>query len=364
MNPGLMEISHSLTGGNLEAQGYWVPFEAAKAIAAKFAHPIRYLLTPIFGHDFPAICVDPNDPDYRDYKISPAIVQRCTEDARKLLVNSASVVANDPDVAKSGALPAHESSETVTAEGSSEPNSSATESPYPLPKKRAKKPLTTPKRAIKRAREVDMDSTASPSPSPETGISTLLPLTYASSSTSGVVPVEKRTPTSPSISPRSIPQHHSAPAPAPPSYASSPTQTGSPNPIGFTPAFGSPGTFWSGPSPSFNHPQGSSNIPVRAPRLIHHTHSFSEPIASYTVLDSAESDAVLSLVQMSQFPIHGIVEGVVPQSARLSRQIMSSSAAAAAAKRDAEGMSVTALVRMKSTEDSSRPVKKARPSSR
>ncbi|EEQ34294.1 conserved hypothetical protein [Microsporum canis CBS 113480] len=40
-NPGLREICHSITGGALAAQGYWMPFDAAKAVAATFCWKIR-----------------------------------------------------------------------------------------------------------------------------------------------------------------------------------------------------------------------------------------------------------------------------------------------------------------------------------
>ncbi|KAF2092183.1 DNA-binding domain of Mlu1-box binding protein MBP1 [Saccharata proteae CBS 121410] len=59
INPGLRDISYSITGGALSAQGYWMPFEAAKAVAATFCHPIRHALTPIFGPDFLPIRSDP-----------------------------------------------------------------------------------------------------------------------------------------------------------------------------------------------------------------------------------------------------------------------------------------------------------------
>ncbi|KAJ5743791.1 apses transcription factor Xbp1 [Penicillium manginii] len=45
-NPGLRDICHSITGGAIAAQGYWMPFEAARALAIRFCHPIRYALTP------------------------------------------------------------------------------------------------------------------------------------------------------------------------------------------------------------------------------------------------------------------------------------------------------------------------------
>lgn len=41
--------------------GYWMPFEAAKAVAATFCWKIRFVLTPLFGLDFPSMCIPPSD---------------------------------------------------------------------------------------------------------------------------------------------------------------------------------------------------------------------------------------------------------------------------------------------------------------
>ncbi|KAJ5156834.1 hypothetical protein N7492_009637 [Penicillium capsulatum] len=80
-NQGLREICHSITGGALAAQGYWMPFEAAKAITATFCWNIRHVLTPLFGIDFPAMCTPPADRthNFEHAIIDPAIVQKCTE---------------------------------------------------------------------------------------------------------------------------------------------------------------------------------------------------------------------------------------------------------------------------------------------
>ncbi|KAL8989600.1 MAG: hypothetical protein Q9177_001553 [Variospora cf. flavescens] len=78
-NPGLKEICHSITGGSLAAQGYWMPFEAARAVAATFCYRIRYVLTPIFGLDFPAQCIPPGAPGYDSMHIAPEIIRNCNE---------------------------------------------------------------------------------------------------------------------------------------------------------------------------------------------------------------------------------------------------------------------------------------------
>ncbi|KAL9098750.1 MAG: hypothetical protein Q9163_005643 [Psora crenata] len=87
-NPGLKEISHSITGGSINAQGYWVPYEAARAIAATFCWEIRYALTPVFGLEFPCMCTEPNDPAFLRISIDQDIVLRCTQTANANRVTS------------------------------------------------------------------------------------------------------------------------------------------------------------------------------------------------------------------------------------------------------------------------------------
>jgi hypothetical protein len=59
--------------------GYWFPFEAAKALAAKFCYRIRYALTIIFGEDFPSLCLPEDHQDFGKYNIDPAIISRCQQ---------------------------------------------------------------------------------------------------------------------------------------------------------------------------------------------------------------------------------------------------------------------------------------------
>ncbi|KAF9635132.1 putative apses transcription factor xbp1 protein [Lasiodiplodia theobromae] len=61
LNPGLRDISHSITGGSLLAQGYWLPYDAARAVAANFCWHLRAALTPLFGPDFVRDCLHPAD---------------------------------------------------------------------------------------------------------------------------------------------------------------------------------------------------------------------------------------------------------------------------------------------------------------
>lgn len=168
MNPGLIDISHSLTGGNLEAQGYWVPFEAARAIATKFAYPIRFLLTPIFGHDFPGDCVAPDQSEYRNYKIDPVIVQRCAEQTREWQ-------ANVPVAASSAISSASSRKDILPSLESTPALSDGSDSPTPYRRKTGKKAIQSKTRGKKRPREEIETSTGklpSRSETPLTMIST------------------------------------------------------------------------------------------------------------------------------------------------------------------------------------------------
>ncbi|KAK5125990.1 hypothetical protein LTR85_011345 [Meristemomyces frigidus] len=77
-NPGLKELSHSITGGALAAQGYWMPYACARAICLTFCYPIRWALTPIFGPSFIKECLRPDSPGYNRFKISSEVV-RCAQ---------------------------------------------------------------------------------------------------------------------------------------------------------------------------------------------------------------------------------------------------------------------------------------------
>ncbi|KAJ4360662.1 uncharacterized protein N0V89_001228 [Didymosphaeria variabile] len=82
-NPGLKDVSYSITGGALVCQGYWMPYQAAKAIAATFCWHIRWVLTPVFGYDFPEMCFHPEDPRYGRFLIAPEIVQECIDETNR-----------------------------------------------------------------------------------------------------------------------------------------------------------------------------------------------------------------------------------------------------------------------------------------
>ncbi|OQE05482.1 hypothetical protein PENVUL_c024G06602 [Penicillium vulpinum] len=125
-NPGLRDICHSITGGALSAQGYWMPYEAARAMATTFCWKIRYALTPLFGTEFPAMCIPPTDrKSHGRMVIPPEIVQRATNTSNyyrtletKSSTNASPPVVNVPSSTHTllhdmGLLSRHESSLTL-----------------------------------------------------------------------------------------------------------------------------------------------------------------------------------------------------------------------------------------------------------
>ncbi|KAI0380085.1 hypothetical protein F5Y04DRAFT_282214 [Hypomontagnella monticulosa] len=98
LNPGLKEITHSITGGSIMAQGYWMPYQCAKAVCATFCHNIAGALIPIFGPDFPGLCAPSEAPEYGRMVIDQNIVIQTAREAehfRRLYSNAlASSTAN------------------------------------------------------------------------------------------------------------------------------------------------------------------------------------------------------------------------------------------------------------------------------
>ncbi|KAF3040539.1 hypothetical protein E8E12_008780 [Didymella heteroderae] len=82
-NPGMKDISYSITGGALVCQGYWVPWQAAREIAATFCWDIRWALTPVFGNDFPQMCRPPHDRSYAKFAINPDTVRFCASETAR-----------------------------------------------------------------------------------------------------------------------------------------------------------------------------------------------------------------------------------------------------------------------------------------
>jgi len=57
--------------------GYWVPWQAARELAATFCWHIRWALTPVFGNDFPQMCIAPHDRAFARFVVHPDTVRFC-----------------------------------------------------------------------------------------------------------------------------------------------------------------------------------------------------------------------------------------------------------------------------------------------
>ena len=78
LNPGLKDLSHSITGGALAAQGYWMPYSCARAVCLTFCYHIRWALTPIFGPSFIRECLSPENPEFGRFRIDAETI-RCAQ---------------------------------------------------------------------------------------------------------------------------------------------------------------------------------------------------------------------------------------------------------------------------------------------
>ncbi|KEQ71732.1 hypothetical protein M436DRAFT_83333 [Aureobasidium namibiae CBS 147.97] len=81
LNHGLRELSFSITGGAIAAQGYWMPYGCARAVCATFCWNLRWALTPIFGPSFIRDCLPPNHPGFARFTIDPDVVRACAREA-------------------------------------------------------------------------------------------------------------------------------------------------------------------------------------------------------------------------------------------------------------------------------------------
>ncbi|QYS93706.1 HTH APSES-type domain-containing protein [Trichoderma simmonsii] len=82
-NPGLRDISPSITGGAVSAQGYWMPYPCARAVCATFCTRIAGALIPLFGPSFPSQCTPSDSPYYNDMVISRLVIMQATEDVAR-----------------------------------------------------------------------------------------------------------------------------------------------------------------------------------------------------------------------------------------------------------------------------------------
>ncbi|KAI8687016.1 HTH APSES-type domain-containing protein [Fusarium sp. Ph1] len=95
LNQGLKEITHSITGGSIAAQGYWMPYQCARAVCATFCYEIAGALIPIFGPSFPSDCVPRDSQGFGRMVIDSQIVVEAAREAniaRRMHLNAAAPV--------------------------------------------------------------------------------------------------------------------------------------------------------------------------------------------------------------------------------------------------------------------------------
>ncbi|EAQ87314.1 hypothetical protein CHGG_03933 [Chaetomium globosum CBS 148.51] len=112
LNPGLKDITYSITGGSIKAQGYWMPYSCAKAVCATFCHEIAGALIPLFGPNFPFECIPKKSHGYGRMSISPEIVERARNDAIALFKPAAALPSPRPSRSVSP-LPSRRSTRTT-----------------------------------------------------------------------------------------------------------------------------------------------------------------------------------------------------------------------------------------------------------
>jgi hypothetical protein len=69
-SPDLEPVIRRVRGGFLKIQGTWVPFDIARALAARTCYFIRYALIPVFGESFPDSCLQPHEPGFGQLQLT------------------------------------------------------------------------------------------------------------------------------------------------------------------------------------------------------------------------------------------------------------------------------------------------------
>ncbi|KAK9466465.1 hypothetical protein V1512DRAFT_263661 [Lipomyces arxii] len=75
--PDLEPVIRRVRGGFLKIQGTWLPFDVARTLASRTCYHIRFALIPLFGPDFPAACLTPDEPGFGQLQLT------LTESARR-----------------------------------------------------------------------------------------------------------------------------------------------------------------------------------------------------------------------------------------------------------------------------------------
>lgn len=128
-NPGLRDITHSITGGAITAQGphplppppteppptnppppppgYWMPYDCARAVCATFCCDIAPALIPLFGPSFPSECIPRHSPSHGRMVIDPSIIASSSRQAHMFRQMNATTPTPTPTSAPTTPLNHH-----------------------------------------------------------------------------------------------------------------------------------------------------------------------------------------------------------------------------------------------------------------
>ncbi|PMD47817.1 hypothetical protein L207DRAFT_416387 [Hyaloscypha variabilis F] len=181
LNPGLKEITHSITGGALAAQGYWMPYSCALAVCTTFCAHIAPALIPIFGPTFPSQCVPPEAPEHGRMIIDPQLVIDATTESEAYRLQYSTF---SPKSARESYSP----SRSIRSDRIAEPLSMRSTPPHLGRRLRLKRPFGDSVSPYGTPTETDMDTNGSETSSGEGGGYFHSPITPGSTNSASQAP--------------------------------------------------------------------------------------------------------------------------------------------------------------------------------
>ncbi|KAF2149372.1 hypothetical protein K461DRAFT_296846 [Myriangium duriaei CBS 260.36] len=79
MTPGLPDLAVNITGGKIDIQGFWIPYDAALELCARFAYDLRAVLYPMFGPAILRRAIAEGRPSFKDWVLPTALVTQCRD---------------------------------------------------------------------------------------------------------------------------------------------------------------------------------------------------------------------------------------------------------------------------------------------
>ncbi|CAH0015566.1 unnamed protein product [Clonostachys rhizophaga] len=109
LNKGLRDVTFHMTGGNRVAQGYWVPYQCARAVCATFCYPIAGALIPIFGPTFPDDCIRPGTALFGRMVIDERLIREASHEITAYRHSSLSLTKRPTSYPRQGYQPTEHS---------------------------------------------------------------------------------------------------------------------------------------------------------------------------------------------------------------------------------------------------------------